>query len=1193
MEVDMEGIMRSRTKQWSRTAVVLAIALVFAPAFQISHTTAFAQTSTTGSINGTVEDSTGAIVPGAAVTVRDTQNGTILNLKSNAEGRFTAPFLNPDTFQVFATAPGLQSATTSVQVLTGQQSAVKITLSPTANAVTVEVSAGDAQLIDTQTANSITTFTTQQFQNLPAPGGDITTIAYTVPGVVVGAGTQGFGSFTSDGLPGLSNLVIINGADYSVSLYNIAYSGSSNLTIGQQEIAQAAVVQNGYSVQYGRQAGVIETYATKSGANQFHGLAQWQYNSSGLNANDFFNNLNGVPRAKAVSNQYAAQIGGPIKRDKLFFFVDTEGIRFVEPSVGFVNLPSTVLQKSILANPNITAGSKSLYSAMFAGTNVSPAYAHAIPVVTGSGAQQDSSGTFGCGSLAGTPDYASGGTLGTSAAESCIDSAFVNATALNREWLLAGRVDWNISEKHRIFFRVTTDQGEQPSFVSLINSDWNQISKQPSWTGQLNDTYTFSPNLVNQFIFGVLYSNGVFAPANLQAALASSPTEFDQAFDGGTNSQAGVGQPTFFTASTTLGSPWIDFPGGTNDLNYQAVDNVAWIRGKHNYKFGFDFKRFLFTDISLTTASYGGDYIFGSIAAEASGALSSTNGSTFTQGFPAYGNIHSALYNVGFYAQDEWRVRPNLSLDYGLRVDRNGNPLCNESCYSYYLGGFPNTSATLDTPYNQTISTGHGNLVPSMEGAIVQPRAGFNLDIKGDGKTVLRGGIGLFADNFPALIAEQTFLSFPNRYFAAVTSGTVAQGAGSAQAVAAGSASAVLGGFKQGATYNQLAAELQNQGIQFAPPNYTTTPNTFHSGRYLEFSLQLQRQITPSDAVIFSYAGNHGYDLYIGNNHLNQNVGTSLYGAYGNGAFGGLPASSADPRFAQVTSFTNNAISYYNGGSVQYKHIDRHGLTANISYTYSHALDDISNGGNPQLPYNLSSLSFQVTPNNPSTLMYSNSDYDIRHNFVMDLVYAEQYHFGNKILNSIAGGWTVGAKAYWRSGEPFSVVNSNAEVALTNGTGGTVVLADVLNSNFNHHCTSFANPCFQNFGAFNGTGLTVNPQSGNVVPNPPTGSSLVQPVQTDFGNVPRNAFYGPHYADVDTTLFKDLFKRESLTFQIGAQAYNTLNHVNFGQPSFNASNLNTLGRISTDINAPTSPYGSSQQPTVSGRVLVVQGRLVF
>src|SRR5580698_470902 len=344
--------------------LAFAAAFGFAAASFISLPLAFAQTSTTGSINGTVTDSSGAAVPGAAVVLKDAATGVTVNLTTNAEGRFTAPFLAPDVFSVSATAEGFQSNTTKVQVLTGQQSVVNVTVSPTTNTQTVMVNANDAQLIDTQTANLTTTFTTQQFQNLPAPGGDITTIAYTVPGVVVGAGTTGFGSFTSDGLPGLSNLVVIDGADYSVSLYNIANSGSSNLTLGQQEIDQAAVVQNGYSVQYGRQAGIIETYTTKGGTNHFHGLAQWDYNSAGMNANDFFNNQSGIPRSKAVSNQYAAQIGGPIKRDKLFFFADTEGIRYVLPNTGFVNLPSPALQASVLANPNLSAASKTLYGTM-------------------------------------------------------------------------------------------------------------------------------------------------------------------------------------------------------------------------------------------------------------------------------------------------------------------------------------------------------------------------------------------------------------------------------------------------------------------------------------------------------------------------------------------------------------------------------------------------------------------------------------------------------------------------------------------------------------------------------------------------------------------------------------------------------------------------------------------------------------
>ena len=983
-------------------------------------------------------------------------------------------------------------------------------------------------------------------------------------------------------------MVIVNGIDYNDSEYGgVNFSGSSNLTLGQQEIAQAAVVQNGYSVQYGRQAGIIETYATKSGSNRVHGLLQYDYNSSGLNANDYFNNLFGVPKSKAISNQYAAQIGGPIKHDKLFFFADTEGIRFLLPQTGFVNLPSPALQASVLANPHLTAASKALYGTMFTSTNASPAYASAVPVVGAPGASgplQDKSGNYGCGTLAGTPDYASGGTLGTSAAESCIDSAFVNATGLNKEYLVTGRIDWNVSPKHLIFFRVTDDQGQQPTFTSLINPLWNAGSTQPAYTGQMNDTYTFSPNVVNQFIVGGLYYSAIFGPPNIPAALASSPTEFNQSSDGGTNSLAGVGQSSFFAGGTTLGAIWDDFPGGTNGTQYQVVDALSWLKGNHNFKFGLDFLRYDLTDTVLQTAAYGGFYTFGQVADEFGGSLPGPSGtSTFTQGFPQTGlaNLYDAVYNLGLYAQDDWRVKPNLVLNYGIRVDRNGNPACVNNCFNHYVGGFPaafpSGTNPLDVPYNATISSGHRSAFPSIETAIVQPRVGFNWDMHSDGKTVLRGGVGLFSDNFPGLILEQAQSGFPNRYFAGVGTGTVAQGSGSAQAVASGSAAAVLNGFSQGATYNSILATVPN----FAPPNYATTPQEFHGARYLEYSLQLQRQITPTDALILAYAGNHGFNLFMPVNNFNQNVGTTPYGSFGNGTFDDVAINSPDPRFATVQGFTTNAISNYNGLSVEYKHFDRRGLTTDISYTYSHALDDISNGGNSQLPYNGASVAFQITPNGPSRLMYSNADYDIRHNFVMDLVYVEPFHFSNKFVDFGAAGWTVGAKAYWRSGEPFSVFNVDAGNALgANATGGTTVLAEVLNNNFNHHCTSFSQPCFQTPGIFNGAG----PQDA--------GPGVV--VQTNYGNVPRNAFYGPHYSDVDVNLYKDIFKKGSTAFQIGAQAYNVLNHVNFGPPGNNASNPSTLGVISSDIGPPTSPYGSSQSPSVvSGRILVVQGRFLF
>lgn len=1171
-------------KRLARATVACLTVLGINAAIQTIQPVAFAQTAVTGSINGVVTDSTGAVVSGAKVTVTDTSTGDSHVITSNSDGRFTVPFLKPNVFNVSASAPGLQSSTTTVQVLTGQQSVARITLTPTANTQTVTVSANNAQLIDTQTADLTTTFTTQQFQNLPAPGGDITTIAYTVPGVVVNASSGGYGNFSSDGLPAISNLVIINGADDNDPFLNVNNSGSSNLTIGQQEIAQAAVVQNGYGTEWGRQAGVIETYVTKSGANRVHGLLQWNYNSDGLNANDFFLNQQGIPRAHSVSNQYAAQIGGPIKKDKLFFFADTEGIRYVLAVEDYLNLPSKAMENTILSS--VSAQSASLYGKMFNLLATSPSAAIAKPVQNGTGPLQDSSnnpfgpnqptaanpnapgnsdGVMGCGSLAGTPvagttnQYLGAVPTGsTGTAVSCVDAALTTATNLNREWFASGRVDYNVSEKHKVFVRVTDDQGKQPTFTSVVNPVLDAQSTQPSYSGQLNDTYTFTPNVVNSFIMSGLYYSAIFKPANLAATLAASPTLFYQATDGGTNSSAGFGQ------GGVMGFEWFGYPQGRNVTQYQLIDDVSWLKGNHNFKFGGNFKRDDVTDEGNRINTSGGYYYFFNAAGFAAGGPAN-GGSLYFKNYTKYPEVPSALYNLGVYAQDEWKPKSNLVIDYGIRVDRNGNPACTINCFSHYIGGFPLSTATVNTPYTSSISTGHRSAFPAIETAIIQPRAGFNYDITGQGKSVVRGGVGLFADEFPAFIIGNEYGTFPDVFAPTVLSGVVGLGPGSSAANADAANAAVNTGYSKGGSFNSISA-LMPAGVPFSPPPYYLTQHTFHSPRYLEYSMQFQQQVTPTDAIILSYAGNHGYELLMQNNHLNQNIAGTPYTK-----FDSLPAASPDPRFSTVTKVSNVALSNYNGFSVEYKHIDRRGITADLSYTWSHALDDISNGGTGlYFSSGAQNITSQITPYSPSKLMYSNADYDIRDNLVGDLTYVEPNHFANKFMQLGAGGWTVATKFYWRTGEPFSVVNTNAENNLNNGTGGTVVLADVLNNHFNHYCTSYSKPCFQKPGVFDG--------SGN---------------QNNFGNISRNAFYGPHYADVDLSVYKNIVQYSSAQFQIGAQAYNVLNHPNFGQPQNNASDTGTLGKISSDIGAPTSPYGAFQGSVVSGRVLVVEGRLTF
>jgi hypothetical protein len=1162
----------------SRARIVLAILALLgvSTGFLLPTSALFAQTAVTGGLNGTVVDSTGAVVPGASVTLVEVHTGDTRVLTTNDRGLYTAPFLKPGTYRVSATARGLQSTTTSVEILVGQQSEANLTVSPAASNQTVTVSANNAQLIQTEDTGITTTFTSEQFENLPNPGGDITTFAFTVPGVVVNVGTGGNGNFSTSGLPGISNLIILNGADQTDSFFNDSTTGASTLSIGASEIAEASLVQNGYNPEWGRQAGAAETYVTKSGTNRFHGLLNWTYNSDGLNANDFFYNLNGVQRQKAVSNEYAAQIGGPVIRDRLFFFADTEGIRFIEPSLSYVNFPTPAFQTTTLNT--IPASSVPLYTQMFNLLTSSPFYKTAVPVSTGNGPLQDASGALGCGSFAGTPVYGQPntyfGAVPSGAAGSvvpCMTAAAGTTRGAVIEHMIVGRADWNLSERQKVFVRISDDHGSKPTYVSLVSPLLNVQTAQPIWNGQLNHTYVFRPNLTNQFIASAFYYSWPFGPANLQQTLTASPTQFNNGSDGGTNYSVGLGQ------EGTVGFNWGGNPTTTNSVQYQFVDDLSWLKGTHNLKFGVNFKRYDVTDGYPMVNTYGGYYTFNSLGDLEGGVLPGSSGSNFQQTFDQAKDIAIAGYNYGIYAQDEWRATPHLMLDYGVRVDRDGNITCKTNCFSRLIGSFPQANATLDTPYNQLLATGYTHVFSSLEAAVVQPRFGFNWDVRGNGTTDLRGGFGLFADAFPGALIENQYLTFPDNYGAFVQAGNVGEGAGSASAYAIASYNALTAGFASGQSANQIAASLPAGSPFFAPAHYIS-PQHMITAKYAEWSLQLQQELGSSDALILAYVGNHGYDGISYDYGINESLAGNAYtGSSNYSSFEDVPVNPPDPPFGQMGIINDDAVSNYDGAYIQYKHIDRHGLTTNISYTYAHALDDVSNQGQDEV-FNGNGLPFQIVPNHPSLLMYSNADYDIRNNFLVDLTWVEPFKFENKVARLGAAGWTVAGKTYWRSGEPFSVFNSNAANDLYNGTGNYYVLADVLSNHFNHFCTSFSNPCFQG-DYFNGSGVSIPDAYNN-------------PAQTNFGNVPRNAFYGPHYADVDLSLYKNLFQNEKgIQFKVGAQAYNLLNHPSFNAPQNNAS-LSNLGFIESDVVQPTGPYGSFGS-TSFDRIVVVTGRLDF
>jgi hypothetical protein len=231
---------------------------------------AYAQSNVTGGLSGVVADSAGAVVPGAKVTVTDASTDAKLTVATNAEGRYTVGLLRPGVYKVTASVSNMSSSTLEVTVILGTTATGDIRVTPTGSNTIVEVSESALPMVDTQNIALATTFNQEQIQNLPTPGGDVTTVAFTAPGVVVNVGGED-GNFSSDGLPGESNLFVLNGFDDQDPFNNLNNSGSSNLSLGQGELADATVIQNAYNSQYGRAAGAIIEYTTKTGGNKFHG----------------------------------------------------------------------------------------------------------------------------------------------------------------------------------------------------------------------------------------------------------------------------------------------------------------------------------------------------------------------------------------------------------------------------------------------------------------------------------------------------------------------------------------------------------------------------------------------------------------------------------------------------------------------------------------------------------------------------------------------------------------------------------------------------------------------------------------------------------------------------------------------------------------------------------------------------------
>jgi hypothetical protein len=300
---------------------LLVIALPMAPSLM-------AQSLISGDLTGTVTDPSGAVVAGARVDLKNDATGQARTTTTNSNGNYRFSLLPPGTYTVTANAPGFSKVQTSAMVNLGQASIADLKMAVGATSQTVEVTSA-APLVQADNAELSTNFNQNVIDNAPNGGNDLTYIAQIAPGINMNTG-GGYGNFQTAGLPATSNVFTINGENQMDPYLNLNNSGATNLMLGKNAVQEATVITNAYDGQYGQQAGAQVNYVTKSGTNAFHGNAEYWWTGSSLQANSYFAGMDTPipPTPFTNNNQWAASLGGPIKKDKLFFFMDYEGISY-------------------------------------------------------------------------------------------------------------------------------------------------------------------------------------------------------------------------------------------------------------------------------------------------------------------------------------------------------------------------------------------------------------------------------------------------------------------------------------------------------------------------------------------------------------------------------------------------------------------------------------------------------------------------------------------------------------------------------------------------------------------------------------------------------------------------------------------------------------------------------------------------
>jgi len=1122
----------------------------------------------TGSIVGSVKDASGAVVTGASVQVTDTERGQTFQTKTNDSGEYVASPLRVGKYTVTVEKQGFKRAV-SIPVDLSVQSrvAVNVILQVGQQTEQIEVTAV-APLLETETSELGQVVDRQRVSNLPLNGRNFAQLALLSTGTAPsepGARDEGGYGFSANGARSLQNNFLLDGVDNNSNLTDLLNETNYVIQPPVEALQEFKVQTNAYSAEFGRGNGAIINAVIKSGTNEIHGAA-WEFlRNNKLDGRNYFDDPT-KPVPQYQQNQFGATFGGPVViphlydgRNRTFFFVDYEGFRVRQAQTQVALVPSQAWRQgdfSDLIDYTTVTGADCNNRPTYAGEIFDARLAQAS---CGVPFQYDASGKP-LNIIPAAPVVAGGGSLDPLALRLAAlypqpgplvngNNYLANPVRQESRNNFDVRVDQKFSDKDNTFFRFSYE--DQPSFIPGTfggladgggffsgDEDFSYRSFATSWT------HVFKPELINEFRLGYNRINAQRLQLNANTNVSGDPSiNFP-----GVPFEPGIGglpQLTFNDVSQ-LGSPTF-LPSKELQNSYTLSENLTWVHGRHTWKYGTEIRREEFT--IFQPAAPRGTLDFGSTLTDNPSAIGTggTGFASFMAGLTDGGSINN-LHNVdyfrntySFYAQDDWKVTPDLVLNLGLRYELFGTVSERFNDMGTFDLSDP-SNPTIIVPKGQTAqltpfisqvvkisATGSRGLINSDLNNFA-PRIGLAWQFQP--KTVLRAGYGIFyggQENGPYSNPSPGFNPpfFVNQSFIAPCGAPSANTNGLDCRVEG--IPALASGFPANALVDP------NTPIFFSVDQNLRTP-------YMQqWHLGIQREMPGNSVFQVTYAGSKGTRLYtfFNGNQAEPTADSSSPTAPRRPvqSAGCQPdGTNCSPVFdTGIDWFRSTGFSSYNSLQVRYEKRFTHGLQFQGSYTYAHSLDIASNANLGPTQNNSDFRDFRKPQQE-----YGNSDFDVRHRFVFNSIYELPFGRGKKFLgdaggfaNQVVGGWQVANILSVSSGNWYTVLDSNGNFANADGgAGGVSQRPDLV-------------------GDATRAGL-VAANSGCAAPakiRTPTAwfntCAFVDPAQGSFGDVGRNTVEAPGYVQWDFSTFKTFKTTERTSLEFRAEFFNILNHTNF------------------------------------------------